>query len=537
MNNKRPFIYLPVFFALTLIIGMFIGIKLLPVIPGQTGFFSFDLNRYDKLNDVLNYIENDYVDSVNRQNLIEKSISGLLQSLDPHSQYIPAAEFNDANDPLVGNFDGIGVQFRIVRDTITVINTIKGGPSEKEGVAGGDRIVAIDGKNVAGIKISEKEVMKKLKGKRGTTVKVDVFRKGRKGLLAFTITRDVIPTRSVDIAYMVNGNTGYIKLSKFSGSTLEEITEAISNLRKAGMKKLIFDLRGNGGGYMDAAIGICDEFLGDKKLIVYTEGRHRPKKNYYATAGGLFEKEDLVILIDEFSASASEIVAGAVQDNDRGTIIGRRSFGKGLVQEQIQLVDGSAIRLTVARYHTPTGRCIQKSYQMGSEEYYNEFYQRLLEEEADVADSLNFADTIAFQTTGGKIVYGGGGIMPDIYIPYKLDIVSDYYRKVLNRGLIYQFAFDYADRNRRKLLSYSTARAFNAGFVIDEATLGSFVAYADKNGVRPDPDGLSQASGVLRAQLKGAIGRNIFDDEAFYPVILPSDPAFNKGLEILKAKK
>jgi carboxyl-terminal processing protease len=533
MENKRPYIYLPIFFSLTLLLGIFLGTLLIPSFSGKGGLFSFSSKPYDKLNDVLNYIENDYVDTIGRNALTEKAINGVLQSLDPHSAYISADEFNDANDPLMGNFDGIGVQFRVIRDTITVINTVAGGPSEAQGLMGGDRIVKIDGKNVAGIKIKDAEVMKKLKGQRGTLVTVSIFRKGQIKLKDYTITRNVIPTYSVDIAYMPSATIGYIKLSKFSASTYDEMVAAISKLEKQGMKKLILDLRGNGGGYLDAAINLADEFLDDKKLIVYTEGTHRSKKNYYAKRDGLFEKNEMVVLIDEFSASASEIVSGAIQDNDRGLIIGRRSFGKGLVQEQIQLADGSAVRLTVARYHTPTGRCIQKPYNGNIEEYYMEFYQRLMEEDAEIIDSLNFSDTIKYKTPMGKIVYGGGGIMPDIYVPNKTEFLSSYYRKLLNKNLINEFAFDYADKHRIALNAYGSARNFIAYFTVTPNIINEFVDFAETKGVARDEEGIKLAEKTLQSQLKGAIGRNIFDDAAFYPVILPVDKIFEKAINVL----
>lgn len=533
MENKRPYIYLPIYFSLTLLLGIFLGTILIPSISGKGSLFSFGSKSYDKLNDVLNYIENDYVDTISRKALTEKAINGVLQSLDPHSAYISAEEFNDANDPLMGNFDGIGVQFRVIRDTITVINTVAGGPSEAKGLMGGDRIVRIDGQNVASIKIKDADVMKKLKGPRGTLVTVSIYRKGIKKLKDYTITRNVIPTYSVDIAYMPTPAVGYIKLSKFSASTYDEMVTAITQLENQGMKKLILDLRGNGGGYLDAAVNLADEFLDDKKLIVYTEGTHRSKKNYYAKRDGLFEKNELVVLIDEFSASASEIVSGAIQDNDRGLIIGRRSFGKGLVQEQINLTDGSAVRLTVARYHTPTGRCIQKPYTGNSEEYYMEFYQRIMEEDAGIIDSLNFSDTIKYKTPKGKIVYGGGGIMPDIYVPMKTEFVSDYYRKVLNKGLLNEFGFDYADKNRIRLKAYGSAKNFIANFNITPAVFADFIAYAESKGIKRDEDGIKLAEKTLQAQLKGAIGRNIFDDAAFYPVILPADKIFEKAINVL----
>ena len=532
-NNRSYNAYLPIYFSLTLLVGIFLGTTLLPSFFGNNIPFSSTSKQFNKLNDVLNYIENDYVDTISRKTLTEKAINGVLHSLDPHSAYISADMFNEANDPLLGNFEGIGVQFRVIRDTITVINTIVGGPSESQGILGGDRIVKIDGKNVAGIKIKDEEVIKKLKGPRGTKVTVSIFRKGTKHLSDYTITRNVIPTYSVDIAYMINPTIGYIKLSKFSASTYDEIIEAITRLKKQGMNKLILDLRGNGGGYLDAAVRLADEFLDDKKLIVYTEGTHRSKRNYYSGRNGLFEKEKLVILIDEFSASASEIVSGAIQDNDRGIIIGRRSFGKGLVQEQIELSDGSAVRLTVARYHTPTGRCIQKPFNGNIEEYYSDFYQRIMEEDAGIIDSLNFSDTIKYKTPKGKIVYGGGGIMPDIYVPVKTEFISDYYRKVIHRGLIQEFAFDYADKNRLGLKSFGSAKNFIANFIVTTDILEAFIAYAETKGVKRDNEGIKLAEKNLQALLKGAIGRNIYDDAAFYPVILPVDKIFEKAVIVL----
>lgn len=534
MNNNRHSVYLPLFFALTLIAGLLAGKFLLLSPSDSTSFFKF--NRYDKFNDVMNYIENDYVDTVRKKTLQEKAIIGLLESLDPHSAYISAEDFNDANDPLKGNFDGIGVQFRVIRDTIVVINTVPGGPSEKRGILAGDRIIKIDGKNVASVKIPDAEVMKRLKGSRGTTVRVAIYRKEEHKTISFDITRDVIPTYSVDIAYMTDQKTGYIKLSKFSASTADEVYEAISSLKKQGMTQLIFDLRGNGGGYLDAAINIADEFLPANKMIVYTEGYHRPRQNYYAKNGGLFENNKLIILIDEFSASASEILAGAIQDNDRGLIIGRRSFGKGLVQEQIQLHDGSAIRLTVARYHTPTGRCIQKPYTENIDEYYAEFYKRLLDEDTETADSLSFRDTIPFKTPDGKIVYGGGGIMPDIYIPFRSEYISDYYRKVVNKGVVAEFAFDYADKYRKQLKQYGSANNFIARFLVTDKMFEDLVSLAETKGLKRDENGIRQAQHSLKALLKGTIGRNIFDDPAFYPVVLKDDIIFKKALDVLYLK-
>lgn len=532
--NKRPYIYLPIFFALVLIAGIFLGTFLIPAITSKNGIFSIDLKNYDKINDVLNYIEEQYVDSTARPELETLAIDGLLKSLDPHSSYIPAEDFNEANDPLKGNFDGIGVQFRIIRDSITVISVIAGGPSEREGVLGGDRIVSIDGKNVASIKISNEETVKKLKGPSGTKVVLGLYRKQEKKMLNRTITRGNIPTSSIDFSYMATPSVAYIKISRFAGNTGDEFNQAVASLQQQGMKKIILDLRGNGGGVMDAAISIADEFLPNQKLIVYTEGYHRKKQNFFATGDGRLEQTGLVILIDEFSASASEILAGAIQDNDRGTIVGRRSFGKGLVQEQIQLPDQSAIRLTVARYHTPTGRCIQKPYTDDYEQYYMDFYKQFLTDE-EYQDSLNFVDTTRYTTAGGKVVYGGGGIMPDHYVSAKSEFTSQYYKSLLIKGTVIEFAFDYADRNRARLLAYKDATGFLKQFQVSAALLEELVIYAEKkSGIKRNVAEIRASERVIKAELKAQIGRVIYNDAAYYPEILPTDKTFLKGLELLK---
>jgi carboxyl-terminal processing protease len=536
-NHK---IYLPIFFALVFVAGLFLGIKFIPVISGNSSgkALSFGIGKYDKLNDVLNYIQDSYVDTMSRKKLTEEAISSLLDKLDPHSVYISAEEFNDANDPLLGSFDGIGVEFRIQRDSITVMNAVPGGPSEGIGVLAGDRIVKVDGKNVAGIKINNTDVMKKLKGKRGTKVKISVFRRGIKKLIDFNITRGVIPTYSLDIAYMLTKNIGYIKLSKFSATTHEEFVNALQKLKNKGMTKLVLDLRDNGGGYLQAAIDVADEFLEENKLIVYTKGAHRSKTTVTATSEGNFEKGQLVILINEFTASASEIVSGAIQDNDRGVIIGRRSFGKGLVQEQLKLYDGSAIRLTVARYYTPTGRCIQRSYKEGTEEYYSEFYEHLLDTTSGNADTTKIPDSLKFKTPKGKIVYGGGGIKPDVFIPVGKDEGSHYFISIFNKGLILQYTFDYTDKNRATIRNtYKNAQTYIKGFSITDATFADFMAYAEKNGIKKDDKNIAALSSYIKTYLKAYIGRNIYSDEGFYPVLKETDYTLQKAIGVLDTLK
>lgn len=538
-TNRRLFIYLPIAFALVLVAWVFLGTKLYRVaLLNNSSFLNLKGTKSTGiLSDVINYIGQDYVDSVSKQQLQESAIKGLLESLDPHSQFIAASEFNEANDPLQGNFDGIGVQFRIERDTVAVINTVSGGPSEKVGIMAGDRLVKVDGKSIAGIKITNEKVMKLLKGQRGTTVNVRVKRRNVLKLLDFKIIRDVIPTWSIDITYAVNKTTGYIKLSKFSATTADEFDDALIELRNKGIHKLILDLRGNSGGYLQAAIAVADEFLKDKKLIVYTEGHNRPRNYAYATRVGRWENDQVVVLIDEGSASASEIVAGALQDNDRATVIGRRSFGKGLVQEQVNLRDGSAIRLTVARYYTPTGRCIQKPYNNGSEEYYGEYYHRYTDGELESADSIKFADSLKYKTPGGKTVFGGGGIMPDIFIPIEKDTKLKYYNEVVNKGTLYQFAFDYTDANRPQLKRFGSFEGFDSNFKVDQMLFDKFVAYAAKNDVKGNPALIATAKPNIEDLLKAYIARNLYDDKGFYPVYLRTDKTFISAVNTLQKGK
>lgn len=527
-------IYLPILFALVLIFGIIIGIRLVPRDTVKGNIFSVDFSKYSKVGDVLRHIKRDWVDTVNLEKLEEDAIIEILENLDPHSQYISANEFDQANEYLEGNFEGIGVQFRIEKDTAMVIIPIAGGPSDKVGVKAGDRIVIVDGDTVVGSEITSENIMKRLKGKKNTKVNIQVFRRGKSQLLEFNITRGVIPTYSLDIAYMIDANIGYIKLSKFSSTTSEEFSDALSKLLNEGMTKLILDLRNNAGGYLQAAIDVADEFLVDKQLIVYTEGKNRATKYAFATKKGKFEQEPVIILIDEGSASASEIVAGAIQDNDRGIIIGRRSFGKGLVQEQITLFDGSAIRLTTARYYTPTGRSIQKPYGNGREEYFNEFHQRFVNGEVFHADSIHFDDSLKFFTKKGKIVYGGGGIMPDIYIPIRNAKELVYYNRLIGRGLIYDFALDYTDANRNSLNQYDNLRKFADNFKVSEAMFNDLISYADSQGLERDTKSINAMKEDIKALLKALIGRNILDNEGFYPTFNEKDEILQEAIRQFK---
>ncbi|MBI9034532.1 MAG: S41 family peptidase [Bacteroidales bacterium] len=526
-NSKKYRIYLPIIFSLVLILGMFLGTRLTQSGGEPNRMFSIAPVAYDKIRDILNYIENDYVDTVNTEELREAAITEIITQLDPHSQYIAAQRFTEVKEEMQGNFEGIGVQFRMEKDTVAIIQVIPGGPSEKVGLLSGDRIVTIEKDTVAGVKMDTDDIVKQLKGKRGTKVNIGIFRRGEQDLIDFTIIRDIIPTYSVDASYMVTDSVGYVKLSKFSATSYTEVRDALLELKEKGMSKLIFDLRGNSGGYLGIAIHLADEFLSQDKLIVYTKGTNRPKEMNFASKAGIFENQKLIVLIDENSASASEIIAGAVQDNDRGAIIGRRSFGKGLVQEELHFQDGSALRLTVARYYTPSGRCIQKSYENGIEEYYKEFYERFHNGELESEDSIKLPDSLKYYTLNGREVYGGGGITPDIFVPLDYDAEAVYYNKILNRGVLYQFAFEYTDSHREELKKYEvTKKVFN-----------EFVAFASVKGVEGDSKQIKRDQAKLEVLIKAFIGRNLYDDKAFYPIYHKIDKGIEKALEVLDLGK
>lgn len=534
MNRPKFYVYLPIIFALVLVLGILIGQTF--SLNNRSNFISVNTtNQYNKIEEILHYISEQYVDTINDKQLVEKTITTMLQNLDPHSSYLTAEELQANNEPLQGNFEGIGIEFNIVEDTIRVLSAIAGGPSERVGIQAGDKIVEVEGKKVAGIKITNKDVLAKLKGAGGTKVKVGILRRGKTKLQNFTITRGTIPIFSVDVSYMITPKTGYIKISRFASDTYNEYLQAFKKLQQQGMKQLIIDLRGNGGGYLNTAVSIADEFLPKGKEIVYTIGKARPRADYKATEKGDFEDGKLVILIDDGSASASEILAGAMQDNDRATIVGRRSFGKGLVQEQSEFSDGSAMRLTIARYYTPTGRSIQKTYSHGVEDYYKEEYNRYSSGELENQDSIKINDTLKYTTPGGKIVYGGGGIIPDVFVPIDTTGRSHYLAEVMYNGLINDFAFDYADKQRAKLKErYQSVESFTNGFTISPVIFNDFVAYSQKNGVKPNEKQVKISEHLIKLQLKALIARNIWNNSGFYPVLQKDDNVLNKALELLK---
>lgn len=490
-----------------------------------------------KIGSLLYHIERMYVDDVNKNKLVDAAIVSMLEELDPHSIYIPKEDLEEVNEPLKGNFEGVGIQFNIIRDTIYVVDAIPGGPSERIGIRAGDRIVTIDGENVAGVNFKNNDVMKRLRGKKGTKVDVSILRKGGERPLDFTITRDKIPIYSVEASYMAAPGTGYIKVSRFSATTMKEFREKLTELKNAGMKDLILDLQGNGGGYLRTAIEMADEFLGDRKLIVYTEGRTSPREDTYSTKEGLFEKGRLVVLMDEGSASASEIVSGAIQDWDRGLIVGRRSFGKGLVQRPVMLSDGSAVRLTVSRYYTPSGRSIQKSYEDGVEAYQREKTERLGKGELTSADSVHLADTVKYFTMNKRVVYGGGGIMPDVFVPIDTTQSSEYFGQLVRKGILNTFALGHVDTHRAELLStYPTVAAFARDFTITGQLAETLQEQAIAEGVAQDGEGWARSRELIALRLKALIARDIWDTSAYWQVINaenPVDRSFQKALEAL----
>ncbi len=534
MNRPKFYVYLPIVFALVLILGIVIGKTF--VLNGQPGKLSISgTNPYSKVDEILRYINEQYVDTINNKQLVDKTVTTMLQNLDPHSSYLTADELKANNEPLQGNFEGIGIEFNIVADTIRVLSAIAGGPSEKVGIIAGDKIVEVDGKNVAGIKITNKDVFSKLKGVGGTKVKVGILRRSKSGLQFFTITRGTIPIYSVDVAYMASPKAGYIKISRFGADTYNEYLKAFEKLQKQNMEQLIVDLRGNGGGYLNTAVSIADEFLSEGKEIVYTIGKARPRMDYKATSKGNFENGKLIILIDDGSASASEILAGAIQDNDRGSIIGRRSFGKGLVQEQVEFSDGSAMRLTIARYYTPTGRSIQKTYANGLTAYYNEEYKRYSSGELENADSIKINDTLKYTTPAGKIVYGGGGIIPDVFVPLDTAGSSHYLSELFYNGVINDFAFGFVDGRRAALVAtYKTAENFTSHFSISDAVFSDFVAFAEKNGVKPNQKQIKNSAGIIKLQIKALVARSIWSNLGFFQVLQQNDNVLKKALELLK---
>jgi carboxyl-terminal processing protease len=491
-------------------------------------------NTY-KIGRTLSLIDAFYVDSTEINKLTEKTIIEMLRNLDPHSVYISAKDVKEMNEPLNGNFEGIGIQFNLLRDTIIVIEPISGGPSEKVGLRSGDRIIIIDGEKVAGIGISTAGVRSRLMGTKGTKVNLNVFRKGEKEILDFTIIRDKIPINSLDAAYMLDKETGYIKLNKFAATTTREFMDAVDSLQKRSMKNLILDLRSNGGGYMVAATDIADEFFSDKKLLVYLNGRKTPRQDYTSNGKGTLSNARIAVLTDEGSASASEILAGALQDWDRGVIVGRRTFGKGLVQNGFYLTDGSMIRLTIARYYTPTGRLIQSPYDEGYDKYIENFYKRYTDGELLTADSIHFPDSLKFRTLVNKrIVYGGGGIMPDLFIPADTSDYSDYYRGLVRKGIVSSYTLEYSDKNRAGLSSeYKTFEDFKKRFNFSSADIAEFIKKAEGSGLKYDDAQFSISKEEILKVMKALVASNLWKINEYFRILNEDDIVIEKALQII----
>lgn len=491
-----------------------------------------------KLNNVLSVISNLYVDTINDNKLVEAAIVGALKELDPHSSYIPKEEVDRVNEPLEGSFEGVGIQFQLFEDTILVVQTISGTPAEKVGVMPGDRIVYINDDLVAGVKFQNSDVTKRLRGQRGSVVEVKIHRRGVNDLMLFKITRDKIPVNSIDATYMIDKETGYIKINNFGSKTMLEYKEAFSKLRSQGMQHLILNLQGNGGGYMNAAIELADEFLSAGQLIVYTEGARQPKSVANATSRGDFETGRLIILVDEYSASASEIVSGAVQDWDRGLIVGRRSFGKGLVQRQIPLNDGSMLRLTTSRYHTPTGRSIQKPYKDGVEKYQKELEERFKHGEMITADSIQFADSLKHQTLQkGRTVYGGGGIMPDIFIPIDTTRFTAYHRKIVAQGIMNKVSVQYIEKNRADLKkNYKDFESFQKRFTVVNELIEQLTGAATAEKIEFNEAQYIISKPLMELQLKALIARDLWSVNEYYRIMDQENESLQAALKLLNSR-
>lgn len=536
MNYKKN-----IYIILGLVIALIGGLLLGNLLAGKANSVNnSDMSQIfssggTKIDDFLSLIESKYVDKVNADSLTEEMMADLVSKLDPHSVYIPAKDLENINSELEGSFSGIGVQFNIQNDTVMIVSVISGGPSEKSGLMAGDRIVKVNdtvfvGKNI----VNNEKVMGKLRGKKGTKVKLHVKRPGTKELLPYTITRDDIPVNSITSAYMITPEVGYIAADKFAQTTYEEFLNAIAALRAKGAKKYIIDLRENSGGLMDRAIEMANEFLPDNQMIVYAEGKAYPRFEAKSNGKGTLKNSPMVVLIDEFSASASEIFAGAIQDNDRGTVIGRRSFGKGLVQQQIPFSDGSAVRLTVARYYTPSGRSIQKPYIKGkSDDYEQDLIKRYEHGEFDHKDSIHVKSNLKYKTLKGRIVYGGGGIMPDIFVPRDTSEYSPYLTKVINQGFMYQFAFQYTDKNRMVLGKIKNWKEMDT-YLLSQNLLPQFTVFAASKGVLPNNREINISKYIILNQIKAYISRNILGDAGFYPMLNKDDKTVKKALEVLK---
>ena len=534
MKVKRQSRFSPILLFISLIIGILIGTFLAGRFSGNR--LNIINSSSNKINDLLHIIDNQYVDTVNISNIVEDAMPKIIEELDPHSKYISAKDATTANEDLKGSFCGVGVQFTIKNDTVHVAGVIKGGPSEKVGILAGDRIISIDGEKYVGKEVTNEETMHRLKGEKGTEVKVQVLRRGQHTPISFTIQRGDIPLKSIDATYMLNDKLGYMKISKFGETTYHEMLVALAQLSEQNFEGLVVDLRGNGGGYLAAAINMINEFLPENNLIVYTQGRMFRREDYMSDGRGSYQSLPLIVLTDETTASAAEIFSGAIQDNDRGIIIGRRTFGKGLVQQPIEFSDGSMIHLTIARYYTPSGRCIQKPYSKGgNKEYELDIMSRYEHGEFFSEDSIRQTGE-KYLTSIGRTVYGGGGIMPDYFVAEDTSDITEYYKEVFNKGLIQQFCFEYTDKNRPELEKYDTASVIEKNLRTNNV-LEQFIKYADKNGVKRRNLMIKKSQKLFEQVIYGTIIYNILEMEDYVEYINKDDQTILKAIELFNQKK
>ena len=539
-KNSKHAILFPLILAVGIILGTLLGQFVgrnraesqLKQLISRTG-----LMTRNKIMQTCMLVEHQYVDSISMDSLSELVIPLMMKELDPHSVYIPAREMQAMNEPLEAQFDGIGVVFNAATDTVIVLNVVPNGPSAKAGIVAGDRIIEVNDTVVAGVKMPQNDIVKRLRGPRGSEVKLSLKRHGLEELVDVVVVRDAIPINSIESSFMITSDIGYVRLSQFARTSYIELLKSLIKLRKEGLKKLIFDLRGNSGGFMDQAIMIANDFLPEGKLIVYTEDRQKEQIKQYSNGQGTSTDLKLIILIDESSASSSEILAGAVQDNDRGVIVGRRSFGKGLVQNQLPYSDGSALRLTTARYFTPTGRSIQKPYEKGhGEDYELDMVNRYNNNEFFSADSIHFSDSLKFTTPKGRTVYGGGGIMPDYFIPLDTTDMTRYFMQVSGRNIIYRYTLDYADKHREALNKVETLADLTALLDADKGMFEDFIRYAERQGVRPVRREIERSRKIITSQLRAYIGRNTaLEDDGFYYNIFPIDDEVQRSIEIFES--
>jgi len=538
-QKKKLIVYQPLIYALVMVLGMIIGFKVYSSLNKKPVFMSVANNTgsLSQINDIISFVEQRYVDTIDTKNLVDDAIAEILNNLDPHSVYIPPEDMETTTASLEGKFEGIGVEFFILNDTISVITPITGGPSEALGILSGDKIVTIEKDTVAGNGIKNKDVIDKLRGKKGTVVNVGIKRYGMNDLLSFDIKRDKIPLNSVDVGYMIDESVGYIKISKFSETTYNEFADELIELKSNGLKDLIIDLRQNPGGYLVAATNIIDELLGDKRLIVYTEGRNHKRSEYKARRKGIFESGRLVVLIDEGSASASEILAGAIQDWDRGTIVGRRSFGKGLVQEQYRLQNGGALRLTVAEYFTPTGRSIQKPYDIGDNKAYAmELNERYESGELMIEDSIKTVDKKEFKTALGRTVYGGGGITPDVFAP--IDTLENNPETIFANSQIASFAYDYYGKNKNEFIGFNSLKAFVENYSVSNNVFNQFLDFLNKEDEKSVAQNtINKNKQLFGTKIKAFFAKQIWKNKGYYSVIQSIDSEVNKAYDLIKEDK